>query len=132
MSMTEREMIHEDISKMTEKFIKDGGRVKKYPFVKDFFIPHIFEKWMNPSIKGGSRHWVDWDVDREIEENSHKEHRLCPFNVYRINEEKNPTYEFWTEKLIPLFKEENPEWETDEDSRSRINKMMEYSSNHLN
>ena len=40
--------------------------------------------------------------------------------------------EFWTEKLIPLFKEENPEWETDSGLQDRIRGMMEISNKYLN
>ena len=96
MGMNVSEMTSENISEMTENFLKSGGHITKGHEVKDALVEDVFEFWMTPSIKTPKNHWsknlgsnwVTWNEEMEMNDNHHKGHRLCPFNVL-VKKEKD-------------------------------------------
>ena len=121
----------EHIELMTKKFLKDGGEIR--------VIPRTFNSGMN-SVGYKGKVWGTIENGSHIKNRPFGEftsnvwnHEWCEqFIEFQKNEEWNESNhlcgnrEFWTEKMIPLMKEESSDFESScelEDRLDDVNKI---------
>jgi hypothetical protein len=124
----------EHIELMTKKFLEDGGRITVLPTTESKRI--MKEVGYKNKKKNSNKRPLNWSEELDLQKHWGMEHYLCPYNTYRIKVDKDweesnhlcENREFWTEKMIPLMKEEDSDWESDFELEDRLDDMNEIAS----
>ena len=117
---------------MTKRFLEDGGKIR--------VISRTFSSGMNSvGYKDKVSNYdspLNWSEELNMKSHWDREHFLSPFNIYskRNDDDWNESNhlcenrEFWTEKMIPLMKEEDSDWESSCELDDRLDDMNEIAS----
>ena len=123
----------EHIELMTKRFLEDGGKIR--------VIPRTFSSGMN-SVGYKGKVWGTIENGSHIKNRPFGEfssnvwnHEWCEQfkyfeNMERVEKSKKlcENREFWTEKMIPLMKEEDSDWESSCELDDRLDDMNEIAS----
>ena len=117
------------IELMTKKFLEDGGRITVLPTTESKRIMKEVDFKENDKVK-------NWSEESNMKFFWNRKHQLCPYNIYRTEVDKDwnesnhlcENREFWTEKMIPLMKEESSDFESSCELEDRLDDVNEFAS----
>ena len=107
--MTEEMIDRESVRISTEKFLKEGNKIEKFPYTRDSGTYGVFKSWYRPNTNHEpEKPWTEdvryWDG-----------HRKHPFQILSEKEwrkDRKFMREMWEKmnKVLLLFKHENRDW----------------------
>ena len=107
--MTEEMIDRESVRISTEKFLKEGNKIEKFPFVRDRVTYSVCRHWYESNTNHEPE--TPWTEDVRYSD-GHRKHPFQILSEKEVRKDRKFMREMWEKmnKVISLFKHENRDW----------------------